>query len=77
MFPPDCAPTRRSFLTGTLAATKAFDPMSSSGTRSQIMKTHHDCAPFPSPDWIPRTLKISSRRRSDLKAAIVALTTFA
>ena len=54
-----------------------IDAMMRTRTWPQIMKTHHDCSPFPSPARIPRTLKISSRRRKPRSASIVALTTFA
>src|SRR5207248_11575650 len=65
---------------GAFAGTKSLDPMPSARTRPKIMQPHHvTCAAaFPSPPpLIPRTLKISSLRRNDFNAAMVALTTLA
>src|SRR5213080_4473320 len=47
------------------------EPNASTGTRFLALM------PFPSPNLIPRTLKISSLRRSDRSAAMVAFTTLA
>src|SRR5216684_4206120 len=61
----------------TFAAAEAFDAMPRTRTRPQIMKTHHVGSAFPSLDRIPRTFRISSRRRNARSASIVAFTTLA
>src|SRR5437762_6583960 len=77
---------------GTLTTAEAFDPMPCSRTWPQIMQTqpsrffffclglHDGCPPSPGAftrGRIPRTFKISSRRRKFRNASIVALTTLA
>src|SRR5438105_4526065 len=77
---------------GTFAAAEALHPMPCSRTRPQIMQTqasrffffglgfHEACPPSPGAfarGRIPRTFKISSRRRKFRNASMVALTTFA
>src|ERR1700730_16900167 len=69
-------------VSGAFAATETFDPVPRTRTGPQIMQSHHDVAgagagAFPSPLLIPRTFKISSRRRKPRNASTVALTTFA
>src|ERR1700730_617303 len=64
-------------VSGTFAAAEAFDAMPRTRTCPQIMKTHHVGSAFPSLDRIPRTFRISSRRRNARSASIVAFTTLA
>src|SRR5439155_15348528 len=77
---------------GTFAATEPLHPMPCPRTRLQIMQAqpshfflfglgfHEVCPPSPGAftrGRIPRTFKISSRRRRFRNASMVALTTFA
>src|ERR1700731_2007297 len=65
-------------VTGTFATTQALDPVSRARTWTQIMQANHTAVSlFPSPPRIPRTFRISSRRRNARSASTVAFTTFA
>src|ERR1700730_4373346 len=64
---------------GAFATAKPLDAMTRTRPRPQIMQAYHDgvAAAFPSPPLMPRTFKISSRRRNPRNASIVAFTTLA
>src|SRR5205814_3457838 len=67
-------------MTGALAAAKPLHAMCRTGTRFEVVQPDHDCF-VSSPLFVfvrmPRVFKISSRRRRERSASIVALTTLA